>query len=284
MNRLTTASLTVTLAVLLYAESAHAAFVSVQWPTGSQQLAFPQVATASGAGYAAQADLGTGVFEAASSVVDGNSLAYAGFSLLQIRYVAPASDPTRAWVIPEGWLTANVTASLAVAPMPGSASGFNSGLLQANLAAVVGTTSYTAAVSHQVVETPGGGGSVTTDTSGSQNGGQAVINAASASTLDVALRLPELVVAPNGILRLSGLLQTNVLSNFGPVGVDASNTYALGLQLPADFAGSLINTATGQPFTPGWITPVPLPASGALLWAAIGGLAALRARRRATTT
>jgi hypothetical protein len=118
-------------------------------------------------------------------------------------------------VIPAGFLSTTVTASLDVAPMPATALSFNRGLVQANLAAVVGTTTYTAAVSHQVVETPGGGGSVATGTQGSANGGQAIINTASASTLDVTLLLPELVVAPNGILRLSGLLQTLIAIKAG---------------------------------------------------------------------
>jgi hypothetical protein len=103
--------------------------------------------------------------------------------------------------------------------------------------------------------------------------------------LDATLRLPALTIAPNGVFRLSGLLQTNVLSNFDLVSVDASNTYAIRMQLPADFDGTLIDTATGLPFSPDWVTPVPLPASGVLLWTAMSGLlVAMRRRRQQATT
>lgn len=276
-----------TLAITLFlaAGPANAAFVSVQWPGASQQLAYPAVAEASGTGYAARADLGSGVFEAASWVVDGNSLAYASFELLQLRYVAPAADPARALLLPAGWITVDVTASFAVPVMPDTATSFNNGQLQANVAVNANATDHVAAVAQSVSEQPGGTGSVTASTSGSQNGGEGFINESSAFVLDATLRLPALTIAPNGVFRLSGLLQTNVLSNFDLVSVDASNTYAIRMQLPADFDGTLIDTATGLPFNPDWVTTVPLPASGALLWAAMSGLLVVtrRRRRRATT-
>jgi hypothetical protein len=277
--------MTLAITLLLAAGPANAAFVSVQWPGDSQQLAYPAVAEVSGTGYAARADLGSGVFEAASWVVDGNSLAYSSFELLQLRYVAPAADPTKALLLPAGWITVDVTASFAVPVMPDTATQFNNGQLQANVAVNANSTDHVAAVAQSVSEQPGGTGSMTASTSGSQNGGEGVINESSPSLLDATLRLPALTIAPNGVFRLSGLLQTNVLSNFDLVSVDASNTYAIRMQLPAYFDGTLIDTATGLPFSPDWVTPVPLPASGVLLWTAMSGLlVAMRRRRQQATT
>ncbi len=52
-------------------------------------------ADANSTGYAALVAPGTGIVEAASSVIDGDFLAYPGFNLLQVRYVAPASMAKR---------------------------------------------------------------------------------------------------------------------------------------------------------------------------------------------
>jgi len=247
---------------------AMAAFVFVQWPQGGTlQLPYPQVAQVSGPGYSAVADLGAGRFAAHSWATGDNSLAYAGFTALTLRW-EPA-DGISPLQLPHGWLTAIVTGAFSVAVPPESALGSNTGSSTTLLGVTTGGIAATARLDKITSFSPGGQNSLVQLQDQSSGGAQAVVSAHSASVLSAALLMPALTLAPNQFMTIGGLLQTNLVSVEGAVSVDFSNTYSLQLRLPADFDGALVNLVNGQAFAPEWVRIVPLPAAGWLFLSAL---------------
>jgi hypothetical protein len=226
-------------ALIVMAAPASAGFVAVQVPGAFEQVAHPLVAEEIGPGYSARADLSTGEFPALSSVDGGTSFAYSTFNLLQIRWL-PA-DGVQVLNLPLGSLWANVSGILSVPVPPDGALGGN-----------VGSSS---------------------ETSG---GGQVFVGSETPNAVDFDLVMPALLVNPDQVFTLDGLMQTNVLSNGGLV--TSNGSYQLYLALPSNMIGSLINTATGTPLDVDWVT-VPEPSLLPLI-----GLALLTVARLSRAT
>ncbi len=256
---------------------AYAGFVSVQWPSGTEQVHYPLVAEESGPGFAGLANLSTGRFAAMSYVDSGNFHAYAAFSLVQIRWVP--DDGTSTFTINPGDISARVAGTLSVPlPPPMSVDG-NIGMATAVLSLEGGPVPGTATFAKTLV-TSGAGSSTSASYPSTSGGAQISVAVDTATALDVTLLMPGLTLGPNQVFRLSGLLQTNVTSNGGLVTVDFDDAgYQLTWLLPATLGGTLIDLNTGEPLDVEWASPVPLPAASLFMLTGLA-LAGAGIRRR----
>lgn len=256
---------------------AEAAGVFVQYPGGAGIMRDPLLATQSGAGFFAEADLLIGEFKAVSNSPDAN-FAYAGIDN-QLILTNPAGAPG-AVAIPAGAFTVNVTGVYALGPGAAVRASSAGAGITAVLSVTHGATQHVASGSHGISQSwvdgvPGTPGNTTsTNNSG---GGSVVFNTTTLSNLDMTLSMPAFLLNPGDSLAITFLLQAITGANGLGVGAlaDAGNTARFSLLLQA--GDSLASNAGGEL---SWVTTVPVPGALPLLSTALAAVGWRMRRRR----